>query len=96
MMEKHALEFSVLTDEHNDYARKLGIVWKQPDYLRPAFATFGNDLAKKNGDDSFELPIPTTLLVDRLGVVRRVDAKPDYTERTEPETVLGWIGELGD
>jgi peroxiredoxin len=35
MTEKHKLEFPVLTDEHNDFARKIGVVWKMPENLRP-------------------------------------------------------------
>lgn len=94
MTEKHALEFSALTDEHNEYARKLGIVWKQPESMRPVFEKFGNDLLKKNGDDSFELPLPATLLVDKEGVVRDLYLEPDYTKRVEPSTVLEWVERL--
>lgn len=94
MTEKHNLGFPVLTDLHNDYARKLGIVWKQPETLRPVFEQFEHDLPKRNGDDSFELPLPATLLVDESGVVRNVYFDPDYVKRAEPTTVLEWIDEL--
>lgn len=36
MTEKHQLDFPVLTDAQNEYARKLGIVWKMPENLRPS------------------------------------------------------------
>lgn len=92
--EKQGLKFAVLSDTGNKYARKLGIVWKMPETLRPTFKTLGNDLVKSNGDDSFELPIPASLLVDGKGVVRKTFVDPDYTKRLEPETALQWIDTL--
>lgn len=35
--EKNELKYLVLSDEGNAFARKLGIVWKQPETLRPLF-----------------------------------------------------------
>lgn len=92
--EKNELQFPVLSDVGNEYARKLGIVWKQPDSLRQVFTTFGTDLPKRNGDDSYEVPIPTTLLVDRTGVVKNVHADADYFKRLEPQDALDWIDAL--
>ncbi|KAJ5444860.1 uncharacterized protein N7458_008732 [Penicillium daleae] len=92
--EKRGLKFTVLSDVGNKYARKLGIVWKMPETLRPVFKTLGNDLVKSNGDDSFELPIPASLLVDGKGVVRKTFVDPDFTKRLEPETALEWIDTL--
>ncbi|KAJ5492702.1 hypothetical protein N7539_001448 [Penicillium diatomitis] len=91
MTEKQGLKFTVLSDTSNKYARKLGIVWKMPETLRPVFKTAGHDLIEGNGDDSFELPIPASLLVDGKGVVRKTFVDPDYTKRLEPETALEWI-----
>lgn len=92
--EKHALKFPVLSDVGNKFARQLGIVWKQPDSLRSVFAKFGNDLSKRNGDDSLEVPVPATFLVDQKGVVRNAFVDPDYMKRLEPETALEWIDKL--
>lgn len=94
VVEKHQLRFPVLTDLHNEYARQLGIVWKQPDSLRPVFENFEHDLPSRNGDDSFELPLPATLLVDGNGLVRNVYLEPDYVKRVEPASVLKWIDSL--
>jgi len=92
--EKHALKFPVLSDVGNKYAQQLGIVFQQPDALRPVFDNFGNDLKKRNGDDSFAVPIPATLLVDKNGVVRNTFVEPDYTKRLEPSTALEWVDAL--
>ncbi|KAH8800414.1 thioredoxin-like protein [Xylogone sp. PMI_703] len=90
--EKHALKFPVLSDVGNKYARQLGISWVQPDSMRPLLDKY--ELSKRNGDDSYEIPIPATLLVDKNGVVRKTFIDPDYTKRLEPSTVLEWIDEL--
>jgi peroxiredoxin len=39
--EKNELQFPVLSDVGNKLARKLRIVWKQPDSLKPLFQQFG-------------------------------------------------------
>jgi peroxiredoxin len=37
-----------------------------------------------NGDDSWELPIPATYIIDRDSSVLYASANEDYTERPEP------------
>jgi peroxiredoxin len=91
MAEKHALKFPVLSDVGNKFAKDLGILFVQPDRLRPVLQSFGHDLVARNGDDSFVLPIPATILVDRAGVVRNVFLDPDYTKRQEPQEALDWV-----
>lgn len=91
---KNELQFQVLSDVGNKFARELGIVWAMPEYLRSPFKNFGNDLVKRNGDDSFEVPIPATLLVDKEGTIRNVFLEPDYTRRLEPATALEWANAL--
>ncbi|KAK9233766.1 thioredoxin-like protein [Lipomyces kononenkoae] len=92
--EKHDLKFPVLSDVGNKYAKKLGILFQQPDSLRPVFDKFGHRLAERNGDNSFAVPVPATILIDEKGVVRNTFIDPDYTKRVEPATVLEWINGL--
>ncbi|KAJ4358652.1 uncharacterized protein N0V89_003236 [Didymosphaeria variabile] len=92
--EKNELQFPVLSDEGNKLARELGIVWKQPDSMKPIFEKFGLDLKKQNGDDTFEVPIPATFLVDKDGIVKNLYLEADYRKRVEPSTLLEWIAQL--
>ena len=39
------------------------------------------------------LPIPTTILADRDGIVRWIDQTDDYQVRSQPERVLGAVRE---
>ena len=93
-VEKHALQFPILSDVHNSYAQELGIVWDMPSTLRPALTAFGVDLQKRNGDDTFQVPVPTTLLVDGKGIVRNAYIDADYRKRLDPAVALKWIDEL--
>jgi peroxiredoxin len=92
--EKNELEFAVLSDARNKLARELGIVWKQPDSLRPLFKQFDHDLVKQNGDDSLEVPLPAAFLVGQDGVVRNVYIESDYRKRLEPSIALDWITQM--
>ncbi|KAI1187580.1 AhpC-TSA-domain-containing protein [Nemania serpens] len=88
--EKHALEFPVLTDLHNAFARKLGIVYDQSS-AKDLHQSIGLDLSERNGDGSWEVPIPATLLVDKDGVVRNTAIDPDWKLRLDPKEALEWI-----
>ena len=94
MQEKNALQFPVLSDVGNNLARKLGILFQQPDTLRPILKAFGVDLQARNGDDSFVVPFPASYLIDTKGMIRYAFLDPDYTRRLEPSTALGWIDEM--
>jgi len=86
--EKHALAFTVLSDQGNRVARDFGIVFTLPEGLRSIYAKFGIDLPAWNGDDSFELPMPATYVIGRNGIVRDAFVNTDYTQRMEPERIL--------
>ncbi|CAK7221668.1 hypothetical protein SEUCBS140593_004643 [Sporothrix eucalyptigena] len=92
--DKLNLKFPVLSDVGNAFAHKLGIVWKQPDTLRPVFEKFGHNLSVRTGNDDFEVPVPTTLLVDGSGIVRNTFIEPDYTKRLDPEVAIEWVKAL--
>ncbi|KAK6084008.1 hypothetical protein SCUP515_01704 [Seiridium cupressi] len=93
MTEKQELKFPVLTDLHNELARKLGIVYNQSP-ARALHKDRGINLKARNGDDTWEIPIPATILVDRHGVVRNTWIEPDYTKRLDPALALGWLDAL--
>lgn len=93
--QKLRLDFPVLSDAGHAYAHSLNLAFVLPDDLRRLYGEFGIDLPEFNGDDSWELPLPTRLVVDREGVIRRVDADVDYTRRPEPETGLEAVRALG-
>jgi len=65
-----------------------GLAFTLPEDLREIYRSFGNDLAVKDGDPSWQLPVPARFVIDRKGIVCSVEADPDYRYRPEPETTL--------
>src|SRR5271170_3701346 len=88
--EKNKLTFPVLSDFGNKVARQFGIVFQVGQELRDfSKNVFKNDLALRNGDDSYELPVPATFVIDATGVIRFAHVDVDYmTGRAEPEMVV--------
>lgn len=87
--ERHTLTFRVLSDVGNAVARRFGLVFELPDYLRPVYQGFNLDLGQYNGEPhAFELPIPATFIIDREGIIRLAFVDPDYTRRLEPAEVV--------
>jgi peroxiredoxin len=88
--EKNKLTFPVLSDFGNKVARQFGIVFQIGQEIKDfSISVFKNDLALRNGEDSYELPVPATFVIDATGVIRFAHVDADYmTGRVEPETVL--------
>lgn len=88
MAAKQKLAFPILWDERSMVAQAFGLAFTVPDDLRQVYLGFGNDLALRNGDPSWQLPVPSRFVIDGAGIVRAVQADPDYTYRPEAETTL--------
>ena len=88
MHDQHKLRFPLLSDAGNKVARQFGLTYRvsspQEDVYRRAFV----NLPFTNGDESWELPIPATYIVDRDGTVLYASANEDYTERPEPAEIM--------
>ena len=52
------------------------------------------DLAKYNGDDSGELPLGVTYVIDREGIIRFAFVDADYRKRAEPAEVIAVLRNL--
>ena len=76
-------------------AEAYGLVFTLPDDLRAIYLERGIDLARGNGDGTWRLPMPARFVIDRAGVIRAVDADPDYTRRPEPAQTVQVLRELG-
>jgi peroxiredoxin len=88
MAEAQKLTFPILWDEKCAVAAAYGLAFTLPEDLRQVYLGFGNDLAVRNGDPSWQLPVPARFVIDAEGIVRSVEADPDYTHRPEPESTL--------
>lgn len=95
LVEKHRLNFPLLSDPGNEYAAKLGIRFQLPPEVIEIYTGFGLDLPGANGDDSWTLPIPCRIVIDTSGIVRVADIDIDYTHRPEPDKTLADVKALG-
>ena len=91
---KNRLTYEVLSDVGNRVARSFGIVYRLQDEMMSIYEEFGLDLAEYNGDDSFELPIPATFVIDQTGTIRLAFIDPDYTRRLDPTEILVTLRKL--
>ena len=95
LVSKHNLNFDVLYDEDNQYARSLDLVHGFPDDLKGVYGKFGINLDEANGNTKWELAIPSRFVVDASGVVQNAHVDPNYTARPEPSVTLGHVKSLG-
>jgi len=87
-VEKHNLQFAVLSDSGASVARTLGIAFEPAEDILEAQRALGLDIRDGNADGSPELAMPTVLVVDSDRTVRFADTHADYTSRTEVADIL--------
>lgn len=89
--EKNELEFEVLSDTHNLIAKEYGLVFSLAQELRPIYESFGIDIVGLNQENSYELPMPATYVINKKCEVIYSFIDEDYTKRSEPQTILDII-----
>ncbi len=92
--EKNELVFDILYDQGNTVAKEYGLVFKLPDVLRPIYDKFGLDIPDHNGDDTFELPMPATYIINQQGKIIYHFVNSDYTRRAEPSDLIEIIKKI--
>jgi peroxiredoxin len=88
MHDQHKLRFPLLSDTGNKVARQFGLTYRVPAAQEAIYRRAFVNLPFTNGDDSWELPIPATFIVDRDGTILYASANEDYTDRPEPTEIL--------
>jgi peroxiredoxin len=92
--QKHGLEFLVASDLGNDIGRRLGILYSFDEASRRAALERGNAIGDVTGTGTWELPMPTVIVIDSSRVVRYVDVSPDWLVRTEAEPIVQAVREI--
>ncbi len=90
-IEKYNLTFEVLTDTNNALARQFGLVFTVGEPLWAMFTKVGFDVPAHNGDDTWELPVPATYVVDTDGTITYSFINVDYTQRAEPDDIIAAV-----
>jgi len=88
MHDQHKLRFPLLSDAGNKIARQFGLTYRVPAPQEAVYRRAFVNLPFTNGDDSWELPIPATYILDRDGTVLYASANENYTDRPEPAAII--------
>jgi peroxiredoxin len=91
MHDQHKLRFPLLSDAANRLARQFGLTYRVPAPQEAVYRRAFVNLPFTNGDDSWELPIPATYILDGNGTILYASANEDYTERPEPAAILDFL-----
>jgi peroxiredoxin len=94
MRDQHRLRFPLLSDASNLVARQFGLVYRMSEDQEALYRRTFVNLPLVNGDDSWELPMPATFILDRDGTVIYASANEDYMERPEPAEILRILDSL--
>ena len=94
MHDQHKLGFPLLSDAGNKVARQFGLTYRVPAAQEGVYRRAFVNLPFTNGDQSWELPIPATYIIDRDGTVVYASANEDYTERPEPMALTSVLRSL--
>ncbi|GAC08029.1 peroxiredoxin-like family protein [Paraglaciecola chathamensis] len=86
--DKNELSYAVLSDVGNNVSNDYGLVYSLDERLRPVYKNSGVDLPATNGDDTFNLPMPATYVINQSGEIVYACVSEDYTKRAEPSEVV--------
>ncbi len=84
----HKLRFPILSDQGNMVARKFGLVYRLSPELQNLYESIYTKLPGYNGDQSWELPLPATLIIKPDGIISYSSVDADWRRRPEPAEIL--------
>ena len=91
--EKNELEFEVLSDLHNKVAKEYGVVFELTEEVAAIYnEKFG--LNDHNGDNSNELPLAATYIINTDGTIAYAFLDTDYRNRLEPKKITEFLKSL--
>ena len=88
IISQNEFDYPILFDKGNEVAIQFGIAFTLAESLRPIHKAFEMNIPAHNGDDSFELPVPATFVVNSNNEIVFASVNPNWMERTEPNEYL--------
>jgi peroxiredoxin len=88
---RHGLEFLVATDRDNALARTFGVLYTFDEASQKLSLSKGPGIGEMTGTGTWELPMPTVVVIGRDHVVRFADVSPDWLVRTEASDIIGAV-----
>ena len=88
-IDKHGLNFEILHDKDNAFAKQLDLVHGFPKELSDIYqGTFSIDVPASNGTTTWELPMPSRFVINSDHTIKALEVNGSYTNRPEPEATL--------
>jgi len=91
---RHDLSFLVASDLNNDLGRKFGILYTFDEASQAAARARGSSIGEVTGTGTWELPMPSVVVIGQDRRVRFADVSPDWMVRTEAEPVIEAVRSL--
>ncbi|PZV37202.1 peroxiredoxin-like family protein [Mesorhizobium kowhaii] len=86
--DRHRLDFLIATDADNALSRRFGILYSFDEPSRRVSLDSGTPIGEVTGTGTWELPMPTAVVIDQSRTVRFADVSPDWLVRTEPVDII--------
>lgn len=80
-----------MSDDDNQLAEKLGIVFEVGGQVLRLYSDFGIDLETTQGNEKNRLPIPATYVIGVDKKIKMAYVNVNYTRRFEPQEVLKYL-----
>lgn len=87
-IKKNELEFEVVSDINNEYAKKLGLVFSLNKDLTELYKSFGINLEENQNNKNWELPLSATFVIDKEGIVQYSFIDVDYKKRADVSEIV--------
>ena len=95
MKEQNQLQFHVLSDIGNQISRAYTTVFKNSAAPIQAMTELGYDFYGFYGDESGEIPVPATFVINKDGVITFAGSNSgDYRDRAEPKDLLTALAKI--
>lgn len=91
LKQDNGFTYDILYDKGNEVAKNFGISFALPEALRPIHDAFGMDIPAHNGDNSFELPLAATYVINKNREIVYAYLNANWMDRAEPEEFLAII-----
>ena len=91
---RHGFEFAVASDLGNALGRSFGILYTFDEASQASARAKGAFIGDVTGTGTWELPMPTIVVIDQDRHVRFADVAPDWMARTEAEPVIDAVKSL--
>lgn len=94
LKEEYGYDFPILFDKDNLTAKSFGIAFTLSEPLRPIHKAFEMDIPGHNGDESYELPLASTFVIDKNKQIVYSYVNVNWMERAAPEEYVAALNEI--